>query len=231
MAVLEVKGVGLAIFAAVGLAGRRLHRDVGAVAADPDPGGGRGPASRLLIAIPVGIWAGRKPKVEAALGPILDALQTIPSFVYIIPVVILFTVGQVPGHHRFGPLCDRARDQDHRARHQRGAGGEHRGFADLRRHSSGRRCTGCGSRSPLPRSWLAVNQVIMMVLAMVIIAGLVGGGALGFETVRAVTTGDDRSRFRGGSRHRRDGDHPRPPHPGLGSQAAAADSSPLNGHY
>jgi glycine betaine/proline transport system permease protein len=48
-----------------------------------------------------------------------------------------------------------------------------------------------GVRIPLaaPTIMAAVNQVIMMVLAMVIIAGLVGGGALGFETVRAVTRG------------------------------------------
>jgi glycine betaine/proline transport system permease protein len=47
-----------------------------------------------------------------------------------------------------------------------------------------------GVRIPLasPTIMAGVNQVIMMVLAMVIIAGLVGGGALGFETVRAVTT-------------------------------------------
>jgi glycine betaine/proline transport system permease protein len=49
-----------------------------------------------------------------------------------------------------------------------------------------------GVRIPLaaPTIMAAVNQVIMMVLAMVIIAGLVGGGALGFETVRALTRGE-----------------------------------------
>ncbi|HET7846531.1 MAG TPA: ABC transporter permease subunit, partial [Acidimicrobiia bacterium] len=49
-----------------------------------------------------------------------------------------------------------------------------------------------GVRIPLaaPTIMTAVNQVIMMVLAMVIIAGLVGGGALGFETVSAVTRGE-----------------------------------------
>ena len=51
----------------------------------------------VLIAVPVGIWAGRKPRVEAALAPILDALQTVPSFVYLIPVVMLFTLSAVPG--------------------------------------------------------------------------------------------------------------------------------------
>src|SRR5690606_30767077 len=51
----------------------------------------------VLIAVPVGIWAGSSRRVENAIAPVLDALQTVPSFVYIIPVVMLFTVGAVPG--------------------------------------------------------------------------------------------------------------------------------------
>ncbi|HUP15714.1 MAG TPA: ABC transporter permease subunit [Acidimicrobiia bacterium] len=141
----------------------------------------------VLIAIPVGIWAGRKPKVEAALGPVLDALQTIPSFVYIIPVVILFTVGQVPGliasvlyaivpGIRITALgIKQVPEESVEASQTFGAT---------------KRQTMFGVRIPLaaPTIMAGVNQVIMMVLAMVIIAGLVGGGALGFETVRAVTT-------------------------------------------
>jgi glycine betaine/proline transport system permease protein len=143
----------------------------------------------VLIAIPVGIWAGRRPKVEAALGPILDALQTIPSFVYIIPVVILFTVGQVPGliasvlyaivpGIRITALGIKQVPEE--------------SVEASRTFGATRRQTMFGVRIPLaaPTIMAGVNQVIMMVLAMVIIAGLVGGGALGFETVRAVTTSD-----------------------------------------
>jgi glycine betaine/proline transport system permease protein len=141
----------------------------------------------VLIAIPVGIWAGRKPKVEAALGPILDALQTIPSFVYIIPVVILFTVGQVPGliasvlyaivpGIRITALGIKQVPEE--------------SIEASQTFGATKRQTMFGVRIPLaaPTIMAGVNQVIMMVLAMVIIAGLVGGGALGFETVRAVTT-------------------------------------------
>jgi len=140
----------------------------------------------VAIAIPIGIWAGRRPKVEAALGPILDALQTIPSFVYIIPVVMLFSVGQVPGiiasvlyaivpGIRITALAIRQVPQESIEASQMF------GATPLQ--------TMFGVRIPLgaPTIMAAVNQVIMMVLAMVIIAGLVGGGALGFETVRAVT--------------------------------------------
>ncbi len=182
----KVKGIGLAIVAAigmlvVGLVGMwelSLQTLTQVVA---------GVLLSLLIAIPVGIWAGRRPKVEAALGPILDALQTIPSFVYIIPVVILFTVGQVPGliasvlyaivpGIRITALGIKEVPSE--------------SIEASQTFGATRRQTMYGVRIPLasPTIMAGVNQVIMMVLAMVIIAGLVGGGALGFETVRAVTT-------------------------------------------
>jgi glycine betaine/proline transport system permease protein len=182
----KVKGISLAIVAAVGLLvvgfvgmwELSLQTLTQVVA---------GVLLSLLIAIPVGIWAGRRPKVEAALGPILDALQTIPSFVYIIPVVILFTVGQVPGliasvlyaivpGIRITALGIKQVPSE--------------SIEASQTFGATRRQTMYGVRIPLasPTIMAGVNQVIMMVLAMVIIAGLVGGGALGFETVRAVTT-------------------------------------------
>ncbi|MGB7860145.1 MAG: ABC transporter permease subunit [Acidimicrobiia bacterium] len=140
----------------------------------------------VAIAIPVGVWAGRKPRVEAALGPILDALQTIPSLVYIIPVVILFTVGVVPGiiasvlyaivpGIRISALGIRQVPEET--------------VEASRTFGATPRQTMLGVRIPMaaPTIMTGVNQVIMMVLAMVIIAGFVGGGALGFETIRALT--------------------------------------------
>lgn len=181
----RLAGVGLAVFSAValtvvGLTGMwelSLQTLTQVVA---------GVILSIAIAIPVGIWAGRNARVEAFLGPILDALQTIPSFVYIIPVVLLFSVGQVPGiiasvlyaivpGIRITALAIRQVPQESIEASQMF------GATPLQ--------TMFGVRIPLgaPTIMAAVNQVIMMVLAMVIIAGLVGGGALGFETVRAVT--------------------------------------------
>jgi len=138
------------------------------------------------IAIPIGVWAGRRPRVETALGPVLDALQTIPSLVYIIPVVILFTVGVVPGiiasvlyaivpGIRITALGIRYVPEE--------------SVEASRTFGATPRQTLFGVRIPLaaPTIMTALNQVIMMVLAMVIIAGFVGGGALGFETIRALT--------------------------------------------
>jgi glycine betaine/proline transport system permease protein len=183
----RLKGVGLAVFSVfallvVGLIGMwalSLETLVQVLAAV---------VIAVAIAIPVGIWAGRNPKVDAALTPILDALQTIPSFVYIIPVILLFTVGQVPGiiaavlyaivpGIRITSLGIRQVPEE--------------SVEASQTFGATPRQTMFGVRIPLaaPTIIAAVNQVIMMVLAMVIIAGLVGGGALGFETVRAVTRG------------------------------------------
>lgn len=137
------------------------------------------------LAIPFGVWAGRNPRVERALGPILDALQTIPSLVYIIPAVSLFSIGVMPGiiasvlyavvpGIRLTALgIKQVPSESVEASEVFGASPRQTMF---------------GVRIPLaaPTIMAGVNQVIMMVLAMVIISGLVGGGALGFETVTAV---------------------------------------------
>ncbi len=142
-------------------------------------------ALSVVVAIPIGVWAGRRPRVESALGPFLDALQTIPSLVYIIPAVILFTVGVVPGiiatvlyamvpGVRITALGIRQVPED--------------SIEASETYGATPRQTMYGVRVPLaaPTIMAGINQVIMMVLAMVIITGLVGGGALGFETVRAL---------------------------------------------
>ena len=142
-------------------------------------------ALSILLALPVGIAAGRHPRVEAALRPVLDALQTIPSLVYIIPAVTLFTIGVVPGiiasvlyavvpGVRLSALgIKQVPVESVEASQVFGATPRQTMF---------------GVRIPLAAKTImaGINQVIMMVLAMVIISGLVGGGGLGFETISAV---------------------------------------------
>ena len=51
----------------------------------------------ISIGIPLGIWMAKSNRVQAAITPVLDVMQTIPSFVYLIPVVMLLGIGKVPG--------------------------------------------------------------------------------------------------------------------------------------
>jgi glycine betaine/proline transport system permease protein len=139
----------------------------------------------LLVALPVGIAAGRNRRVEAALSPLLDAMQTIPSLVYIIPAVTFFTIGIVPGviasvlyacvpGIRIAALGIRQVPVE--------------SVEASQVFGATPRQTMLGVRIPLAAKTImaGINQVIMMVLAMVIISGLVGGGGLGFETISAV---------------------------------------------
>ncbi|MEK7291860.1 MAG: ABC transporter permease subunit [Actinomycetota bacterium] len=140
----------------------------------------------ILIALPVGIWMGRRPRAEAALAPLLDSLQTIPPLIYAIPFVMIFTVGPVPGvlaavvysippGIRLTSLGIRHVDAE--------------SIEAATTFGATQRQVLWGVRIPLamPSIILAINQMVMMVLAMAIIAGMVGGEGLGYRSVEALT--------------------------------------------
>jgi glycine betaine/proline transport system permease protein len=143
-------------------------------------------ALSIVIALPIGVWLGRRPRIEAALSPVLDSLQTIPPLIYAIPFVMIFTVGPVPGvvaavvyaippGIRLTSLGIRQVNKE--------------SIEAATTFGATDRQVLWGVRIPLamPSIILAINQMVMMVLAMAIIAGMVGGGGLGYRSIEALT--------------------------------------------
>lgn len=140
----------------------------------------------ILIGIPIGILMARNSKVEKSILPILDIMQTIPSFVYLIPVVMLLGIGKVPGLIavmiyamppivRLTNLGIRLVDKDTlEAADAFGADPKQKLFE-------------VQIPLALPNIFAGVNQTIMMALSMVVIAAMIGVPGLGVPVLRAVS--------------------------------------------
>ena len=142
-----------------------------------------------IIGIPIGIWAARRERAHRMVQVIVDTLQTLPSFVYLIPVVMLFRVGDFSAMIAIVAyaLAPAIRYTDHGIRQVP---------APL---IEAARAFGCTQRQilwrvqlpiALPEIMLGINQTIMMALAMLVITALVGTRDLGQEVYIALTKAD-----------------------------------------
>lgn len=149
------------------------------------------------IGVPLGIWAARRRAASAVLRPVLDFMQTTPVFVYLIPAVFFFGIGAVPGvvattifsippAVRLTELGIRGVDPEVvEAAHAFGAHPR-----QILREVQ--------LPMALPSIMAGINQVIMLALSMVVVAGLAGAGGLGSTVVSAVTQLDIATGFEGG---------------------------------
>jgi len=139
----------------------------------------------LVVALPTGIWASRHDQVARIIRPILDFMQTMPAFVYLIPAVLFFRLGKVPGAMatvifamppavRLTNLGIR-RVSEEAVEAARAFGGSDRQVLFK-----------VQLPQALPTIMAGVNQTIMLALSMVVIAAMIGAGGLGQQVLRGI---------------------------------------------
>ncbi len=140
----------------------------------------------MAIGVPIGIAAAHRPRLYAGISPVLDLMQTLPTFVYLIPMIVFFGIGMVPGlvatvifvvpapirltylgiHATPKPLLEAAE-----------------AFGATPRQTLWK----VELPYALPQIMAGLNQTIMLSLSMVVIAALVGADGLGVPVVRALS--------------------------------------------
>ncbi len=139
----------------------------------------------LAIGIPLGIWMSRSDRAQSWITPILDIMQTIPSFVYLIPVVMMLGIGKVPG---LIAVCIYAMPPIVRLTNLgiRLVDKEAMEAADAFGATYRQRLFMVQIPLALPNIFAGINQTIMMALAMVVIASMIGVAGLGLPVLQAV---------------------------------------------
>ena len=139
----------------------------------------------IVISIPVGIVMSRSARVRSVVTPILDLMQTMPSFVYLIPTVMIFGPGKVPALiativYASPPLI-RLTDLGIRQVDPAVLEASRAFGADPTQ-----RLFGVQIPLALPTILAGINQTTMMALAMVVIASMIGAGGLGYQVLQGI---------------------------------------------
>lgn len=140
----------------------------------------------IAVGIPTGIAMARSNRFQSVVNPVLDVMQTLPSFVYLIPVVMLLGIGRVPGliavviyaippMIRLTNLGIRLVDKDVLE------------AADAFGSSNWQKLKNVQIPLALPTIMAGINQTIMMALAMVVIASMIGVQGLGQPVLKAIS--------------------------------------------
>jgi len=151
----------------------------------------------VVISVPLGIAAARNDMVSRIVRPVLDLMQTMPAFVYLIPAIFFFSIGVVPGvvatvvfalppGVRLTELGIRGVDAE------MVEAGEAFGTPP------GRILTRIQIPLAMPSIMAGINQLIMLSLSMVVIAGMVGAGGLGNEVLEGIQRVNIAQGFEGG---------------------------------
>ncbi len=140
----------------------------------------------IAVGIPVGVLMARSNRVEKAMLPVLDMMQTIPSFVYLIPILMLLGIGKIPGLiavciYAIPPVIRLTNLGIREVDKETIEASEAFGATKLQKLRT------VQIPLALPTVFAGVNQTIMMALAMVVIASMIGVKGLGVPILRAIS--------------------------------------------
>ena len=140
----------------------------------------------ISVGIPIGVLMSKSDRVEKAIIPVLDMMQTIPSFVYLVPILMLLGIGKVPG---LIAVCIYALPPVVRLTNLgiREVDKETLEACDSYGATPFQKLTTVQIPLSLPTIFAGVNQTIMMALAMVVIASMIGVKGLGVPILRAIS--------------------------------------------
>jgi len=140
----------------------------------------------IAVGIPIGVVMSKSDRAEKTILPVLDMMQTIPSFVYLVPILMLLGIGKVPG---LIAVCIYALPPVIRLTNLgiREVDKEILEACDSYGATPFQKLTTVQIPLSLPTIFAGVNQTIMMALAMVVIASMIGVKGLGVPILRAIS--------------------------------------------